>query len=137
MTTENNHYVNVAQEKEAEDYSKYERYPNPAYRRRLRIEINEMRERKEKKEKKEKQKTDCKKMTKVRDYKKVTFLDGIDWTCSLDSDRVRTRSEHKRYKEEMNIHEDTLRGLEDKGHILRYSETDIHRTVVLCKFEDS
>lgn len=81
-------------------------------------------------EKKEKKKLQTKKMSKVRGYKRVRILDGPDWTCSLDPDRMRTRSEHKRYKEERKINEDMLMRLEADGHLLRYNDNDL---LVLCK----
>jgi hypothetical protein len=42
-------------------------------------------------EKKEKKKTDTKKITKVRGYKRLRISDGVDWTASLDPDVLRTR----------------------------------------------
>jgi hypothetical protein len=78
---------------------------------------------KEMREKKEKQKTRTKKMTKVRGYKRVRILDGPDWTSSLDTDRMRTRSESKRYKEECKINEDMLKKLEADGHLLINNNT--------------
>jgi uncharacterized protein YacL (UPF0231 family) len=77
---------------------------------------------KEIREKKQKNKEQTKKMSKVRGYKRVRILDGTDWTSSMDTDRIRTRSEHKRFQEERNIHEDMLNKLQADGHVLRYNE---------------
>ena len=85
---------------------------------------------KENREKKQKKKTQTKKMAKVRGYKRARILDGSDWTSSMDPDRIRTRSEHKRFQEERNIHEDMLMKLEADGHLLRYNKDEL---LVLCK----
>jgi uncharacterized protein YacL (UPF0231 family) len=85
---------------------------------------------KEIREKKQKKKTQTKKMAKVRGYKRARILDGSDWTSSMDPDRIRTRSEHKRFQEERNIHEDMLMKLEADGHLLRYNKDEL---LVLCK----
>ena len=89
------------------------------------IEVTEIKNSltKEMREKKEKQKTHTKKMAKVRGYKRARILDGPDWTSSLDPDRMRTRSENKRYKEECKINEDMLKKLEEDGHLLRNNNT--------------
>jgi len=80
---------------------------------------------KDTREKKEKNKMQTKKMAKVRCYKRVRILDGMDWTCSLESDRMRTRSENKRFQQELNIHEDMLVKLEDDGHLSRYNDNEL------------
>jgi len=85
---------------------------------------------KEMREKKEKKKTETKKMSKVRGYKRARMSDGMDWTSSMDPDRIRTRSERKRFQEERNIHEDMLTKLEADGHLLRYNDDEL---LILCK----
>jgi len=84
---------------------------------------------KEMREKKEKNKEQTKKMAKVRGYKRSRMLDGVDWTSSLDPDRMRTRSEHKRFQQEHDIHEEMLQKLESDGHVWRDNEN----TIVLHK----
>ena len=80
---------------------------------------------KETREKKEKNKMQTKKMAKIRGYKRVRISDGMDWTCSLEPDRMRTRSENKRFQQELNIHEDMLVKLEDDGHLSRYNDNEL------------
>jgi len=83
---------------------------------------------KEIREKKQKKKTHTKKMAKVRGYKRARILDGSDWTSSMDPDRMRTRSEHKRFQEECNIHDDMMNKLSEDGHVLIYNKD----MIVLC-----
>lgn len=89
------------------------------------IEVTEIKNSltKEMREKKEKQKTHTKNMAKVRGYKRVRILDGVDWTSSLDPDRMRTRSEYKRFQKECKINEEMLKKLEADGHLLRNNNT--------------
>jgi len=83
---------------------------------------------KEMREKKQKKKTQTKKMAKVRGYKRARILDGSDWTSSMDPDRMRTRSEHKRFQEECNIHDDMMNKLSEDGHVVIYNKD----MIVLC-----
>jgi hypothetical protein len=77
-------------------------------------------------EKKEKKKTDTKKITKVRGYKRLRISDGVDWTASLDPDVLRTRSEYKRYKENCKLHDAMLVKLKAQGNVFSDLDNDIY-----------